>query len=229
MASTPLFSDVDAVLVLVLLISCSGCVDFYRLCCMLCPCAVCMSPNGRCPRRLVPIVNQSCWSCLFRVQMVRAAVIGRTVAAFIAVACVGRALSQFATCDDEYECVYEAATSDGFTFKFDLKPLCELGTTYSVADTSGHNYSFNICGTSSFECVPSWTNVYETGVAVQYWGDPPACNATTPNCTDYRGNNVCCTQNCQVLGVGIPNWQLKVPADPEYGGLLVTHVGVPPR
>lgn len=139
------------------------------------------------------------------------------------------AAAQFATCDDEYECIYQSTVPQTMiTFSYDLRPLCETGTTYEVGDGAGHNYSFNICGTSSYECVPSWTNVYETGVAVQYWGEAPPCNASTPNCTDYLGNNVCCTANCQVLGVGIPNWQLKNPNNPEYGGLLITHIGVPP-
>lgn len=153
----------------------------------------------------------------------------RAVAVALTVLCVvGTASAQFATCDDEYECIYESSTVDGITFSFDLRPLCEQGTTYTAQDDSGHSYSFNICGTSSFECVPGWTNVYETGVAVQYWGSAPPCNATTPNCTDFRGDNVCCTQNCQVLGVGIPNWQLKNPSNPEFGGLTITHIGVPP-
>ena len=133
----------------------------------------------------------------------------------------------FATCDEEYECIYQASIPPGITFSFDLRPLCELGTTYTTT-VGFHTYSFNICGTSSFECVPQWTNVYQTGVAVQYWGSVPPCNATTPNCTDYLGNNVCCTQNCQVLGTGFPNWQLKDPQNPESGGVRLTHVGVPP-
>jgi len=149
--------------------------------------------------------------------------------AVFALYCASRtAMAQFATCDEEYECTYQASTVDDITFSFDLRPLCEQGNTYLVNDSTGHNYSFNICGTSSFECVPSWTNVYQTGVAVQYWGDVPPCNANTTNCTDYRGENVCCTQDCQVLGVGIPNWSLKDPKNPETGGLLITHIGVPP-
>ena len=137
------------------------------------------------------------------------------------------ALAQPGQCDDEYECIYDAVTRDGITFVFDLRPLCKSGG-YAVNDTSGHTYSFNICGNSAFQCEPTWNDVYGTGVAVQYWGEPPACNHSAPACTDYFGNPICCTQDCQVLGVGPPLWQLKQPQNPEFGGLLITHRGVPP-
>ncbi len=112
--------------------------------------------------------------------------------------------------------------------RFDLRPLCAGGSAYSVNDSQGHFYNFNICGYAAFECEPTWNDVYKTGVAVQYFGDVPPCNTSAPGCADWEGNPVCCTQDCQVLGVGPPVWQLKQPANPETGGVLVTHRGVPP-
>jgi hypothetical protein len=145
----------------------------------------------------------------------------------LAIPCV---LAQPGTCDPEYECVYQASTTDGITFTFDLRPLCKAGG-YAVNDSSGHTYSFNVCGTAKFECEPRWADIYAYGVAVQYWGAPPPCNLTdntTQSCTNYKGQKICCTEDCQVLGVGPPQWQLVNTNNPETGGLLVTHRGVPP-
>ena len=82
------------------------------------------------------------------------------------------------------------------------------GTLYAN-DTNLHNYAFTLCGTSNFTCLPTWVSPYVTGTAVQYWGDPPPCNTSAPECTDGEGNAVCCTQNCHVLGVGLPQWQVS--------------------
>lgn len=77
--------------------------------------------------------------------------------------CAGIAVAQMpvSTCDDEYECIYQASTVDNITFSFDLRPLCETGQTYTATDSTGHTYSFNICGTSSFQCIPQWQNIYQ--------------------------------------------------------------------
>lgn len=131
-------------------------------------------------------------------------------------------------CLDEYLCVFEAQSASGVTFGFDLRPLCATGASYSANDSSEHSYSFNICGYSNFQCTPSWNDVYKAGVAVQYWGDTPACNTSAPECTDVNGDPVCCTQDCQVLGVGIPVFQLQEPSNPETGGILVGHTGAQP-
>ena len=40
--------------------------------------------------------------------------------------------------------------------------------------------------------------------------------------------NRCCTEPCEVLGVGIPLWAPLDPNNPVYGGLKVQHMGVPP-
>ena len=131
-------------------------------------------------------------------------------------------------CDDEYECVYQSTTTNNITFTFDLRPLCATGSAYSVNDSGGHTYNFNICGYAAFECEPTWSSVYRTGVAVQFWGSPPPCNHSAPQCTDYYGQPVCCTSDCEVLGVGPPVFQLKQPNNPQTGGILVTHRGAPP-
>jgi hypothetical protein len=78
-------------------------------------------------------------------------------------------------CDDEYECMWQAQTPTGITFDFDLKPLCTVGG-YSVNDTTGHMFSFNICGNAKYECHPTWNPMKTTGVAVQVWGSAPPCN-----------------------------------------------------
>ena len=130
-------------------------------------------------------------------------------------------------CDDEYECVYQSTTTNNITFTFDLRPLCATGSAYSVNDSGGHTYNFNICGYAAFECEPTWNTVYRTGVAVQFWGSPPPCNHSAPECTDYHGQPVCCTSDCEVLGVGPPVFQMKQPYN-ESGGILVTHRGAPP-
>ena len=39
-------------------------------------------------------------------------------------------------------------------------------------DNVGHNYTFNICGTSSKRCLPTWKDVYQFGVAVQVTAVP---------------------------------------------------------
>lgn len=60
---------------------------------------------------------------------------------------------------------------------------------------------------------------------MQYWGnatggstcpDPVTGNPTYP-----------CTQNCEVLGVGIPIWELQDPDNPVTGGIKVSYVGAP--
>ena len=130
-------------------------------------------------------------------------------------------------CDDEYECVYQDEDKFGITYTFDLSMLCATQSAYAINDTSGHTFTFNICGNTEFQCNPPWNEVYSSGVAVQYWGEKPACNTSAPECTDYFGNPICCSQPCEVLGVGPPQWALKVPANAETGGVLVSYRGLP--
>ena len=79
------------------------------------------------------------------------------------------------------------------------------------------------------QCAPAdWRPTKKTGVAVQYWGDAPACNHTAPPCKDYLGRPACCSSQCEVLGVGLPQWQLREPQNPQYGGISVTFRGVAP-
>ena len=91
------------------------------------------------------------------------------------------------------------------------------------------SYDFNICGNSGFTCMATWPDVYETGVAVQYWGDVPQCNTSAPACSDFYGKPRCCTQDCHVLGVGPPQMALKQPQNPQSGGVTVSYYGVPTR
>jgi hypothetical protein len=99
---------------------------------------------------------------------------------------------------------------------------------YSFVDGLGHEYNANICGYSSQMCLPSgWSNTAVLGSAVQFWGDIPACNDTAPACFNpVTGEAVCCTADCQVLGVGAPVFSLLDPSNPN-AGLNVSFTPVP--
>ncbi len=83
--------------------------------------------------------------------------------------------AQSDTCFDYYLCKWEVQTTTGVTLGFDLSPLCN-GGDYTVNDTFGHTFSFNICGHTRQECHPTWTPIKTTGVAIQSWGSAPPCN-----------------------------------------------------
>lgn len=93
-------------------------------------------------------------------------------------------------------------------------------------------YYFNICGTSPQRCLPQgYTSRYLYGSAVQMWGSTPTCDVTNPalSCFDVVDNmTMCCTENCEVLGVGTPLWSLIDETNPALGGVMMTHQGVPP-
>ena len=100
-------------------------------------------------------------------------------------------------------------------------------------DGAAHNITFNICTTTSAVCAPAaWDAGYAFGVAVEYWGGPPPlCDAThPPTCVnpDNTSQPICCTQECAVLGAGVPNVVLRDAADPAFGGVLLTHQILPP-
>jgi hypothetical protein len=188
--------------------------------------AALVAPAPSCDVARVLAGRHVVWRCDPMAQTRRAA-----LGAVLALCAAAVVRAQPGVCDDEYECVFQDKISNqwtNITFSFDLRPLCYAGASYFVADNGGHNYSFSICGTSTYQCLPPWPDVYTTGVAVQYFGDVPVCNTSAPACRDYFGNPACCTADCQVLGVGPPLWQLQNPSNPETGGILVTHRGVPP-
>ncbi len=76
-------------------------------------------------------------------------------------------------------------------------------------------------------CLPQgWTNAYVLGSTVKSWGDVPACNDTAPACFNpVTGEAVCCTTDCQVLGVGAPVFSLLDPLNPK-AGLNASFTGV---
>jgi len=67
------------------------------------------------------------------------------------------------------------------------------------------------------------------GTAVQIFGSTPSCDPNNPTCYDPVDNaTLCCTANCEVLGVGTPVWNLIDETNPSGGGVMLTHQGVPP-
>lgn len=81
-----------------------------------------------------------------------------------------------------------------------------------------------MCGNTKARCnPPGYAVEYHAGVAIQYFGEPPAPGT---NCTDNLGNAVVCTRDCEVLGIGVPTMKLYHPKNP-YMGVNVTHYGVP--
>ena len=114
--------------------------------------------------------------------------------------------------------------------------LCGQGNgplgDYLFNDGLGHDYSANICGAASKKCLPKgWVQTYEYGVAIQSWGSVPPCNASDPTTMTCKEKNgmipSCCTEDCQVLGVGSPQLKLANPLNIQ-GGLNATFSGAPP-
>lgn len=151
---------------------------------------------------------------------------------FALVALVAFASAQ--KCEPEVECEYTVHIG-GTTYYWDFLSLCKNGGgDYYFADTDGHDYYANMCGTASTRCLPKgWDNVYEYGVAVQLWGAEPDCDHTNPStltCVEKNTNPAtptCCTRDCQVLGVGKPSFTLHRSGD-VTAGLQVTFTGAVP-
>lgn len=141
-------------------------------------------------------------------------------------------------CVPDYQCQWTTYTAVNSgtpqaswqPWSFDLSTLCSASGGYNTTDSQGHTYQFNICGDSSFNCIPSWAEPWSraSGVAVQVIGTTPTCNTSAPACTDPAGNPVCCSAPCEVLGYGGPFWQLQDPTNPMSGGLIIQHYGVLP-
>ena len=92
-----------------------------------------------------------------------------------------------------------------------------------VNDTTDVVYRFNVCGSATVDCIPPYPVEFQKGVAIQFFGDDPAPNAT---CTTKTGDKVPCTKDCEVLAVGVPFITLIDPSEP-FLGVNVTHRGVP--
>jgi hypothetical protein len=66
---------------------------------------------------------------------------------------------------------------------------------------------------------------------VQFWGAHPTCDLTdnSTQCLDPVSQKFyCCTQDCEVLGVGTPIWHLLDESNPTTGGVSLKHMGVAP-
>lgn len=87
-------------------------------------------------------------------------------------------------------------------------------------------YVFQLCGNlqDPWSCVPQkgFNVQYSRGVAIQYDGPDPSPNQM---CTNNLGFSVPCTRDCQVLGVGAPQWAVYDPSNPARG-LNATFIGV---
>ena len=91
-----------------------------------------------------------------------------------------------------------------------------------MQDDNGHDFAFNVCGNAASSCLPKgWDNTYQTGVAIELWGNAPVCDPndpTTMTCVDKRTHYPrCCTRDCQVLGVGVPSFRLTDATDADGG------------
>lgn len=139
------------------------------------------------------------------------------------------ALASAQICDPEVECEYTAVVQR-VRHSWDFEALCQ-NTDYVFDDGLGHTYYANICGRAAKKCLPfGWSETYEYGVAVQSWGSVPPCNFSNPAtlCNDHDGGiPTCCTEDCQVLGVGIPTITLTNLNDPT-AGVNMTFAGAPP-
>ena len=121
---------------------------------------------------------------------------------------------------------------DGRRACFCRSSLCAAGQgDYTFDDGLGHTYYANICGAAAKKCLPKgWVETYQFGVAVQTWGSVPACNLSDPTtlCLDHDGQiPTCCSEDCQVLGVGQPKYTLTDPTNP-LAGVNATFQGAPP-
>lgn len=151
-----------------------------------------------------------------------------TLVAMAAAALVASVLGSAEHCDPGYECKYHYQTSTKLWY-WDFSPLCNSGEYVHKEPnpTLNSSYHFNICGYSKQTCRPTeWVPPYQQGVAVQTWGDSPAC--PPQDCVDpATGNPTCCTQDCEVLGTGAPAFVINSRSNPQTGGINITHQGVP--
>jgi hypothetical protein len=126
-----------------------------------------------------------------------------------------------ASCDTEKLCDVTFHNNGG-SYSFDFHNACKKDGDYSISDGVGHTYTAQICGTSAFSCLPAgYLNTYQYGVAVQSWGSVPP--QTSKNCVDKATNQPAyCSADCQVLGVGNPEYSLIDPSNPSTGGVRVS-------
>lgn len=165
-----------------------------------------------------------------------AALRGAAVAAALAATATVLVVAQIqppGACSPDYDCKLTHYDMYGNLYELDFTNLCSpIG--YTVNDTSGHMYHFNVCGLANqFPCLPkTYTSVFMYGAAMQIL-DPvrPACNLSdlANECLDPIKNvSRCCTEDCEVLGVGTPIWTFQDSGNPATGGVNLTYTGVPP-
>lgn len=133
--------------------------------------------------------------------------------------------SQF--CDPAYECEFRYVDSNNKIWYWDLRPLCSQAD-YFVNDTQHKQlYYFNICGQTQHECIPEWKTPFQSGNAMQFFGNPPDCKVQKCNNT-LTGEMGCCTSPCQTLGNGAPVYKPSDYNNPKSGGLQIKHFSIPP-
>lgn len=126
------------------------------------------------------------------------------------------------TCFPSSSCEYGATDKAGHYYQYSLGGLC-TAEGYKASNPTHQNYVLNICGIAPSPCLPAtWTTKYEYGVAVQSWGATPNATCKTPS-----GNPARCTADCNVLGVGAPDFSLIDASDASKGVQLRYSAGTP--
>eukprot|EP01029_Cantina_marsupialis_P025485 TRINITY_DN6753_c0_g1_i1.p1 TRINITY_DN6753_c0_g1~~TRINITY_DN6753_c0_g1_i1.p1 ORF type:complete len:329 (+),score=94.53 TRINITY_DN6753_c0_g1_i1:119-1105(+) len=146
-------------------------------------------------------------------------------AVILVLAILGLAFAAIEHCDPSYDCTF--ASGDGEHF-FDFSHLCAPEDYVFDDDGRDHQYYANICGHAKKSCTPGWIPGYEHGVAVQTWGGKPAdCAVEGETCFHSDGSASCCTESCEVVGLGLPDWGFVDPENPVTGGVYAYHTAAP--
>ena len=88
--------------------------------------------------------------------------------------------------------------------------LCPVSNAPSPSFTPRctQNFTFNICGVTAKKCLPQgYLERYQYAPVIQRWDQVPACNLTDVTNTTRCWNAVdqiweCCTEPCEIVGVG---------------------------
>jgi hypothetical protein len=116
------------------------------------------------------------------------------------------------------------ADASGVLWNFDLTPIA--GLTLNVSGSAG-NFSVSPCGVAAGACVPALAYAaWPYAPAVQWLDAPPPCDGPdAPVCVNAATNEtVCCSGNCEPLGMGVPQWQLLAAQDAVAGLVLAFDV-----
>jgi hypothetical protein len=120
---------------------------------------------------------------------------------------------------DDYLCNFTLPDAVGSLWNFDLRFVANQQIT-----VVGGNRTFVVspCGVPLIKCAPAGGYVgWPYAPAMQIIDSPPPCNMTLPECVNpVTGLPICCTGNCELMGLGVPQWQLVAPQDAGAGLVL---------